>query len=232
MIFFDPVYLLIVGPTILLALWAQLRVKRAYRRWVSIPNRAGMTGAQAARAMLNQQGLDLRIETSRGQLSDHYDPRDRTLRLSPDVYSGRSVAALGIACHEAGHALQHAERYPLLQLRSSVVPFANIGSWLAWPLIILGAILGSLKLAMVGVVAFSALVLFQLVTLPVEFDASRRAKEQLAVMGIVHTDGEARGVASVLNAAALTYVAATATALAQLFYFMLRLGLVGGSSQD
>jgi len=227
MLFFDPLFLLIVGPTMLLAMWAQFKVKSAYGTWSARPNRRGMTGAEAARRMLAGAGLQLRIEQSQGTLSDHYDPTVRTLRLSPDVYHGRSVAALGIACHEAGHAIQHAEKYPMLMFRSAVVPFAGVGSWLAFPMILLGMLLGSLKLAMVGVIAFGVLVLFQLVTLPVEFDASRRAKLELGRLGLVSGD-EAGGVKQVLDAAALTYVAATVTALAQLLYFLIRTGLLGG----
>lgn len=228
MMFFDPLYLILIGPTILLAIYAQVKVKSTYTRWSQQPNSVGMTGAQAAQAMLRSAGLDLNIEQSQGTLSDHYDPRVRTLRLSPDVFGGRSVAALGIACHEAGHAIQHAERYPMLQFRSAVVPYARIGSMLAWPMIIGGMLLNMAGLAMVGVLAFSVLVVFQLVTLPVEFDASNRAKVQLERLGLLQTRAEIAGVRAVLNAAALTYVAATVTAVAQLLYFLLRTGLLGG----
>ncbi len=226
--YFDPLYLLLIGPTMLLALWAQFRVKSAFTRWSRQPNRAGMTGAEAARTMLRAAGLDLRIERVGGMLTDHYDPRQRVLRLSPDVHDGRSVAALGVACHEAGHALQHAERYAPLQLRSAIVPMAGIGSWLSWPLIVIGMLLHSMQLTAIGIVAFSLVVLFQIVTLPVEFDASARAKRQLDALGILRDPTEARGVAETLNAAALTYVAATITAIMTLLYFLLRAGLLGG----
>jgi hypothetical protein len=170
-------------------------------------------------------------------LSDHYDPRAKTLRLSPGVYQSRSVAAMGIACHEAGHALQDAQGYAPLGLRTMLVPVVSFGSRLAMPLI-LGGMLMSMFLrgaggdfgfliAQLGVVAFAAVVVFQLVTLPVEFDASNRAKRQLMSLGIIQSQQEAGGVAAVLNAAALTYVAAAATALAQLLYFAMRLGLLG-----
>lgn len=229
MMFFDPLYLLFVGPAMLLAMWAQAKVKSAYRKWAAKPNLSGLTGAEAARRMLAQAGLDLNIEVSKGgALSDHYDPRDRTLRLSPNVFNGRSVAALGIACHEAGHALQHAEEYTLLKFRSAVVPFASIGSWLSWPLIIGGSLLQYAGLLYLGIAAFGAVVVFQLATLPVEFDASARAKKQLGTLGILRSPQEEKGVASVLTAAAMTYVAATITAVMTLLYFLFRAGLLGG----
>jgi len=231
--FFDPVYLIIVGPTMLLALWAQLKVKSAYDKWSQQAASSGLTGAQAAARMLQSAGLqDVRVEQVGGFMSDHYDPRSKVLRLSPGVYGSNSVAAMGIACHEAGHALQHAKGYTPLALRSAIVPMANFGSWLAWPMIMLGMLLHIQQLALLGVIAFSALVVFQMVTLPVEFDASNRAKEQIRVLGVVHSDAEARGVSAVLDAAALTYVAATVTAVAQLLYFALRLGLFGGSRRN
>ena len=226
--YFDPMYFIIVGPAMLLALWAQMRVKSAYNRWSRIANTSGMTGAQAAQMMLERGGVrDCTIEPAKGYLSDHYDPRTKTLRLSQDVYAGRSVAALGIACHEAGHAFQHAQGYAMLQFRSMIVPLANIGSWLVWPLMILGMVLQMYGLVVLGVAAFGCLVLFQIVTLPVEFDASRRAKHELQRLAILRNEQEVDGVASVLNAAAMTYVAATITAMAQLLYFALRAGLLG-----
>ena len=144
------------------------------------------------------------------------------------MYRGTSVASVGVACHEAGHAVQHAAKYAPLALRNAIVPVASIGSWLAWPMIFGGMILNMAGLAKLGVLAFAGLVVFQIITLPVEFDASRRAKDRLAGLGIVGTTAESRGVAAVLNAAAMTYVAATVTALAQLLYFAMRLGLLGG----
>jgi Zn-dependent membrane protease YugP len=227
--FIDPLYLMIVGPTMLLALWAQMRVKSAFGKWSQVAASSRMTGAQAAQRMLQSAGLgNVGIEPAHGFLSDHYDPRVRKLRLSANVYEGRSVAAMGIACHEAGHALQHAKGYAPLQFRTAIVPVASIGSWLAWPLIMIGLMLQSSNLAVAGIVLFAGVVLFQMVTLPVEFDASNRAKEQLRSLGIIQSNQEAGGVAAVLNAAALTYVAATVAAIAQLLYFAMRAGLLGG----
>jgi Zn-dependent membrane protease YugP len=226
--FFDPLYLLFIGPTMLLAMWAQMKVKSSYAKWSQVAASSHLTGAQAAARMLQSAGInDVQIEPVQGFLSDHYDPRGKKLRLSPGVYQGQSVAAMGIACHEAGHALQHAKGYQALALRNAIVPVASIGSWLAWPMIIGGMILHIQGLALLGVIAFSALVLFQIITLPVEFDASNRAKRQIQTLGIVQSQTEAGGVASVLNAAALTYVAATIAAVAQLLYFAVRLGLFG-----
>ncbi|GJM44360.1 MAG: zinc metallopeptidase [Gemmatimonadota bacterium] len=230
--FFDPIYFVIVGPAMLLALWAQMKVKGAYGTWSQQPASSRLTGAQAASRMLQSAGiLDVQVEQVQGFLSDHYDPRAKKLRLSPDVYGGQSVAAMGIACHEAGHAMQHAQGYAPLALRNAIVPVAQIGSWISWPMIMLGMFLQMQNLALLGLIAFLALVVFQLVTLPVEFDASNRAKQQIRTLGIVHSDQEGKGVAAVLNAAAMTYVAATVTALAQVIYFALRLGLLGGRSR-
>jgi Zn-dependent membrane protease YugP len=224
----DPLYWLFVGPTMLLAVFAQMRVKGAYSKWSNVGASSRMTGAQAAQRMLDHAGVrDVKVEAVQGFLSDHYDPRSKTLRLSPGVFQSQSVAAMGIACHEAGHALQHAQGYAALQLRSALVPVASIGSWLSWPLIFGGVLLNMANLTLLGVVAFSGVVLFQMVTLPVEFDASARAKRQLTGLGILHSRQEAAGVSAVLNAAALTYVAATITAIMQLLYFAMRAGLLG-----
>lgn len=230
---FDPLYWMLIGPTMLLALWAQLKVKGAYATYSRIRNSSGMTGAEAAKEMLYREGVtDCTIEMTQGWMSDHYDPSSKTLRLSPDVYSGQSIAAVGIACHEAGHALQHAQSYAFLGFRSAIVPLAGIGSWLAWPIIFMGMIFHSLQLAQIGVIVFSFTVVFQFITLPVEFNASSRAKLALANNGIIRTNEEIKGVNSVLNAAAMTYVAATVAAVAQLLYFMMRTGLLGGRSDD
>ena len=158
--------------------------------------------------------------------------RAATLRLSPTVYRDASIASIGVAAHEAGHAIQHANSYALLGMRTAIVPIANFGSWLAWPMIMFGLLLHMQQLALAGLIAFLALVVFQLITLPVEIDASRRAKAMLATTGIVNSEEEALGVKKVLDAAALTYVAATITALAQLLYFAMRLGLFGRRSSD
>jgi hypothetical protein len=221
-------YFVIVGPAMLLAAWASFKVKSTFSKWSRVGNAAGMTGAQAARAMLDAGGLQsVGVERVGGYLSDHYDPGPRVLRLSPDVHDGVSVAALGVACHEAGHAFQHAQKYPWLEMRSRIVPVAKFGSWLAWPMIIGGMMLSMMNLALIGLILFGCLVVFQIVTLPVEFDASNRAKEQLQTMGILRSAKEVTGVNQVLNAAAMTYVAATVVALAQVLYFAYRMGLLG-----
>lgn len=228
----DPLYWILMLPAMLLALWAQTRVSSAFGRFSAVPVRTGLSGAEAARVLLHRHGIgSVRVEPTRGWLSDHYDPSSRTLRLSPSVYGGRSVAAVGIAAHETGHALQHAEGYAPLGFRSAIVPAVQVGSWLAWPMIMAGFLLGSLDLLKVGILGFGLLLVFQLVTLPVEFDASARAKEALAASGILGTT-ELEGVDEVLSAAAMTYVAATVTAAAQLLYFALRAGLLGSSRDE
>jgi uncharacterized protein len=204
-----------------LGLWAQAKVKRTFARWSEVPVRNGMTGAQAAAEVIRSSGLpDVEIRAVDGRLSDHYDPRSRTLNLSPDVGGAASVAALGVAAHEAGHAIQDARGYVPMRIRQTVVPVASIGSSLAFPLIFLGFILGSLGLVNVGLGLFTAIVLFQLVTLPVEFDASRRALVALRDGGLLQAD-ELDGAKQVLSAAAWTYVAAFVAAAAQLLYFFL-----------
>jgi Zn-dependent membrane protease YugP len=230
----DPLYYVATGIGLLLTLWAQFRVKSAFGHFAKVGVRSGMTGAEAAAAVAragNASGI--RIERHQGFLSDHYDPRSRTLRLSPDVYDGRSVSSIAVAAHEAGHAIQHAVAYPALGFRSAMVPVANIGNSL-WPMpFFIGALLAGgqdaargsslgQSLMMLGIVMFAGVVLFQMVTLPVEFDASRRAKAVLAQTGIVQTADEARGVDKVLDAAALTYVAAALAGVLQLLYLILR----------
>ena len=227
--YINPVYYLFVGPALLLAVWAQIRVKSAFATYSRVRSRRGMTGAEAAQQVLHEADImDVQVEQVGGFLSDHYDPRSKTLRLSPDVYSTPSIAAVGIAAHEAGHAIQHAHQYGPLALRSFMVPTASFGSWLAMPLILIGWLIGSLGLAKVGLVLFGAVVLFQIITLPVEFNASARAKAALASTGLIVDDEEMRGVSSVLNAAGWTYVAAALAALMQLLYYAYILGLFGG----
>ena len=227
--FFDPLYLLFLAPGVLLALWAQRRVTSAYDRGSRLAASTGYSGAETAAEILRTSGVrDVGIEPVPGQLTDHYSPDEKVLRLSPDVYEGRSLAALGIAAHEAGHALQDANRYPLLALRNGLVPLANIGGSVGWVMIALGLVLAMSGLVWAGIAVFSATVLFQLVNLPVEFDASRRARVQLVAAGLV-TPQEEREVARVLNAAALTYVAATLTAVLTLAYFLFRAGAFGRS---
>jgi Zn-dependent membrane protease YugP len=223
MFFIDPVYLLIIAPALLLALYAQIKVKSAYATYSRIPNMHGSTGGDIARAMLYANGItDVQVEMTQGVLSDHYDPRSRTLRLSPDVYAGRSVAAAGIASHEAGHALQHYSGYAPLHLRSLIVPVVSVGSNLAWILFFIGIVfVRNPMLINAAIVLFSGTVLFTLVTLPVEYNASKRALTQLVDGNIIDSE-EAYGVRKVLNAAALTYVAAALMAILQLLYMILR----------
>ncbi len=217
---FDPMYFVIVGPALILSIVAQIWVKGAFNKFSRVGIRTGLTGAEVAGQIVQNAGLSVRIERVTGFLSDHYDPRNRVLRLSPKVFDGRSISSIGVAAHEAGHALQHARNYLPLQVRSAMVPVAQIGSQLAWPLLFIGLILSFGSLVQLGMIFFAAAVLFQLITLPVEFDASRRAVAVLRGQGFV-TQVELSGVQKVLTAAAMTYVAAAATALLQLLYFFL-----------
>jgi Zn-dependent membrane protease YugP len=221
--FFDPVYFIFAIPPMLLGLWAQFRVKSAFNRYSQVPARSGMSGAEAARRILERGGIrNVSIEPARGMLSDHYDPRSKALRLSEEVYSLSSIAAVGVAAHEAGHALQDKSGYMPLQLRSVMVPAVSIGSSLGPIIFMVGLFMaGTLgtTLAWAGILLFGATALFALVTLPVEFNASRRAKELLVSQGIV-SSSEMKGVNAVLDAAALTYVAAAAQAIMQLLYFL------------
>jgi Zn-dependent membrane protease YugP len=219
---FDPMYWLIVGPTMLLALIATLRVKATFATYQKVGVRSGMTGAEAAAAVARAGGAEgITIERVQGFLSDHYDPRTRTLRLSPDVYDGRSISSIAVGAHEAGHAVQHAHAYAWLNFRSQMVPVASIGSNLWIWVFLAGLILHAPFLVNIGIALFAIIVLLQIVTLPVEFDASNRAKAVLASTGIVSTPEEARGVSKVLGAAAMTYVAGALTAVATLVYYIL-----------
>lgn len=226
---FDPLYWMLLGPCLLLSLWASWRVKATFSRYSRIPASSGLTGAQAAALMLRQAGLTgVNIERVRGFLSDHYDQRHKVLRLSPEVYDGRNLAAVGVACHEAGHAIQDARNYAPLVARNAIVPTAGIGSNLGVWLVVIGAILGAgqgsslgMSLAVTGLLLFSTVVVFQLINLPVEFNASARAREMLPQMGVISSAGESAGVARVLNAAAMTYVAATITAIVSLLYWVM-----------
>ena len=217
---FDPVYLLIAIPAALMAMWAQAKVKSAYAMGTQYQGRCGLTGAQAAQRILDYNGIqDVAIEPVRSFLGDHYDPKRKVLRLSPDVYDGRSLSALGIAAHEVGHAIQDARSYGPLVIRNGLVPMASIGSNLSFGLILAGVFIQAFHiLAIVGLIMFGAVVLFQLVNLPVEFDASRRARAVLLENGMVSVE-EDRIVGKVLSAAAMTYVAATVTALLHLLYY-------------
>jgi Zn-dependent membrane protease YugP len=230
--FFDPLYFLILAPGLLLSLWASFRVKSTFSEYSRVPSSRGFSGAEAARELIRQRGISgVTVEETPGFLSDHYDPSDRVLRLSPDVYHGRSLAALGVAAHEAGHAIQHANDYGPLKFRSMVVKPAMVGSNLGTIMLGLSIVLHSAGLALVGVVLFSFFVLFSLVTLPVEFDASRRAVVALQELGMV-TPGEVDGAGAVLRAAAMTYVAGAITAILQLIYFLIRSGLLGSRREQ
>lgn len=220
--FFDPLYFLFIGPALLLGLWAQFRIKSTYA--AAQKQAAPISGAAAARHILESAGIrDMPIEQVPGHLSDHYDPRAKVLRLSSEVYSSRSLAAVGIAAHEAGHALQDAKNYTPLTIRNAVVPAAGIGSNLGMLLFIIGLFAQLPGLIWAGIALFSAVVFFQVVNLPVEFNASSRAKAQLVTLGIVPAD-QMVYVNRVLNAAALTYVAATLQAILTLLYLIMRAG--------
>ncbi|HWR01096.1 MAG TPA: zinc metallopeptidase [Chlorobaculum sp.] len=223
MFFLDPAYLLFAGPPLLLGIWAQFKVKSAFKKYSQIPTQSGITGAQAASRLLSRGGLgNVGVEMTSGMLSDHYDPRSKILRLSEEVYSYPSIASVGVAAHEAGHALQDKTGYYPLAIRSAMVPVVSIGSSLGPIIFMVGLFLsGTLgsSLAWVGLLLFAGTALFAVVTLPVEFDASRRAKELLVSQGIV-SQVEMKGVNAVLDAAALTYVAAAAQAIMQLLYYV------------
>ena len=224
--FFDPMYFVFMLPGLIFMLWAQSKVKGNYNKYSKVRNSANVTGAQAARKVLDSQGLyDVQIEQVQGELSDHYDPRDRTLRLSQGVYSVPSIAAIGIAAHEAGHAIQHAKAYTPLQVRTALVPAVTIGSNLGFIVLIAGFFLGIVGLAWAGVVLFALSTLFALVTLPVEFDATKRAKAALVNVGLVDNGmrggEESQGVAKVLDAAAWTYIAGFASSVLTLLYYVM-----------
>jgi Zn-dependent membrane protease YugP len=227
MFFFDPMYFVFVAPAILLALWAQMKVRSTYAAAQQEP--APLSGAAAARHILNSAGLDgVAIEEIPGVLSDHYDPRTKVLRLSSDIYRGRDLAAVGIAAHEAGHAIQDAHNYGPLAIRNAAVPVANFGSGIGIGLFFVGLLLSFPMLAWVGLALFASVAFFQLVNLPVEFDASNRAKAQLVSLGIV-PQHEMGAVNRVLNAAAWTYVAATLQSVLTLLYYA---SLLSGHSRD
>lgn len=226
--YFDPTYWLVLIGAIL-CLYAQARVSSAYSKYSRVRSRSGLTGAQAAQRILDLSGIyDVRIERIGGSLTDHYDPANKVLRLSDSVYGASSIAAIGVAAHECGHAVQHQQGYAPLKIRSALVPAANIGSKAGIPIIILGALLGMNQvLIQIGIWVFALAVLFQVVTLPVEFNASGRALAMLGDYGMMEQD-EVRGCRKVLKAAALTYVAAAASAILQL----LRLVLLFGRRND
>ncbi len=229
MFFFDPTYLCFMLPGFLLVMFASWYVNSAYRKWGRVPVRSGLTGAQAAQRLIMTGGLSgVQIQAIGGNLTDNYDPRDKVLRLSQSVANNPSVASVAVAAHELGHAMQDAEDYFPLRFRAALVPAVNIGSWLGWIMIFAGIILRITNLAWLGILVFSGGAIFALATLPVELNASARAKRLLAETGIVAGPDEQAGVNNVLNAAALTYVAALASALLQLLYFVMLVAGMGG----
>lgn len=215
MFFFDPTMIILI-PAVIITFWAQSKVNSAYTKYSKVRTMNGYSGQQVARMILDEAGLwDVNIEMVNTKLGDHYDPSSRVLRLSPEVHSGATIAAAGIAAHEVGHAIQHKEQYKPLVIRNSIVPIVNFSSNISWILFILGIFLGFKGLVTLGIVLFSAAVVFQLVTLPVEFNASNRALDILKSRGILYAD-EVNGAGKVLNAAAMTYVAAALMAISQL----------------
>lgn len=228
MMSFDPMYWLFALPGLVLGMVAAMMTKSTFAKYAKVGAQSGLTGAEAARQMLYAQGItNVEIRPIQGFLSDHFDPRSNSLNLSPDVYQGRSLAALGVACHEAGHALQKAQGYALMGLRTTLLPATIMGQNIAPILFGIGLFMNSLMLLKIGAVLFAGAVLFSVVTLPVEWDASARAKRYIAQAGVV-TAAEYPSAAKVLNAAFLTYVAGAVTAVLQLLYFLLRSGLLGG----
>lgn len=230
MFFFDPRYLIYMIPAFILMALTSWYVRAAYGKWSRVAAGSRFSGYEATRRLINSSGLyGVKIQGTPGEMTDHYDPRDKTVYLSGGVANSASVAALAIAAHELGHARQDAEGYFPLKFRGALVPLVNIGSNLGWILIMAGLLLQWTQIAWLGVLVFSGGALFALATLPVEFDASARAKRMLAESGIIQTEAEMRGVSNVLNAAALTYVAGLVTAILQLLYYV---SLVGGRSRD
>jgi len=231
-VLFDPLYLLFILPGLALSMWASFRTKSSFDKYSQVRSARGLSGAEAARIVLDREGLqDVTIERANGFLSDHYNPATRSLALSEPVYDSRSIAAIGVATHEAGHAVQHARHYKPLWLRSTLVPTASIGSSIGYLVMLGGLMLQASNMVLVGAVLFSMVLLFQIVTLPVEFDASARAKRLVLEHGIV-TSSEREGIDRVLNAAALTYVAAAFSTLLTLLYFLMRSGLLGGGRRN
>jgi len=221
MFYFDPLYLLFALPGLLIGIWAQIKLTSAYGKYSQVVVESGMTGAEAAREILDQSGLtNVPVEEIPGRLSDHYDPTKRALFLSSDNFHGRTVAAVGVAAHESGHALQHQAAYGLFNVRMALVPVTQFASMAYMGIFFLGLFLGLMKVVLPIIIAiFAVMTLFQLVTLPVEYDASRRAKEQLFRLGLVH-EQERAGVSKVLDAAALTYVAALVSSMLTLLYYI------------
>lgn len=218
-------FLIYMAVLMLIPLWAQMRVKSTYAQYAEVRNSTGLTGAQTARKILDDNGLyDVSVREVQGTLTDHYDPRDKSVNLSTDIYNGASISGSAVAAHEVGHAIQDANNYTFMRIRSALVPVANLGSNLSYFLILAGFLLGMMNLAALGVAFFAAAVLFQLVTLPVEFDASGRALKQVVNLGIIQED-ERKGARKVLSAAAMTYVAAALVSAMELVRFILMIFL-------
>ena len=229
MFFIDPLFLLFMIPGLIIAGMASAYTHSTFSKYKQFGASSGMTGAQAAQRLLASAGIyDVRIECVGGFLSDHYDPTAKVLRLSPDVYSGSTISAIGVACHEAGHAIQHATAYSPLGLRSALVPLTSFASFGSYIVITIGFLLASREMILLGAILFGATVLFAIVTLPVEWDASARAKKLMVTCGIV-TQKESEGAGAVLNAAFMTYVASALSSLLMLVYYLLRAGVLGGS---
>jgi uncharacterized protein len=229
MFFYDPMYFLFMIPAFILVAATSWYVKWAYKKWGQVPAQSRLTGYQAAQRLISASGLNgVQVQGVAGNLTDHYDPRNKTLFLSPDVANGASVASVAIAAHELGHAVQDAEGYFPMRIRSALVPAANIGSNLGLILIMIGLVIQFTQLAWLGVIIFAGGALFALATLPVELNASARAKQLLVQTGVIQSDEEARGMNTVLNAAALTYVAGLVTAILQLLYYVM---LVSGGGR-
>jgi Zn-dependent membrane protease YugP len=232
-LFFDPMYLCFMIPAMALMGFASWYVRHSYSKWGQVRATSGLTGHQAAQRLISTGNLyGVQVQGTGGELTDHYDPRNKTLFLSQGVANSPSVASVAISAHELGHAMQDAEDYFPMRIRAMLVPAVNIGSNLGWILIIIGLVLRLTELAWAGVIVFSAGALFALATLPVEFNASARAKELLYQTGIIQTEEERRGVNQVLNAAALTYVAGLITAVMQLLYYVLLVSGMGGRRRD
>lgn len=231
MIGIDPFYFIMMAPVFLLSAYCSYKVKSTFNKYSKVHTRSGLTGAETARRILQQNGLsDIDVVETDGFLSDHYDPTKRVIRLSPDVFRGATVAAIGVAAHEAGHAIQHKEGYQPLKLRNMTAPAASIGSNMSWIIMIVGFLMGAMGLVKIGIALFSLVVFFQLITLPVEFNASSRAKRILAGWGTV-LQSERDGVSAVLSSAAMTYVAAATSAVMTLLYYLLRAGFLGGRDE-
>ncbi len=224
----DPLYWIMMIPVMIFSGIASFRVKSSFKKYSRVATRSGMTGADMAREILRRNGLtNVDVVETKGFLSDHYDPGKKVVRLSPQVFRSNSIASIGVAAHETGHAVQHARSYAPLMLRNVMVPVASVGSNLSWIIIFGGFLLGAMGLVKIGILLFAAVVVFQIITLPVEFNASARAKQMLASYGLLST-AELQGVNKVLSAAAMTYVAAAASAIMTLLYFLLRAGVLGG----